>query len=58
MSNNAELQGMFKEEVDQIKRDRDFLRDDNMKIQLDVQLNGSVDLIMPVNIPRLLTNIK
>ena len=45
-------------DVDQIKRDRDFLRDDNMKIQLDVQLNGSVDLIMPVNIPRLLTNIK
>jgi len=36
VANNAELQGMFKEEIDQIKKDRDFLRDDTMKIQLDV----------------------
>ncbi len=49
---------MFRAEVDQIRADRDFLRDKEMKIPLDLQPNGSVDLVMPVNIPRLLTNIK
>lgn len=48
---NSEVQQMFREEVDQIKADRDTLRYDIMRTKVQSSLP------MPVNLPRIVTNV-
>jgi len=58
ITNDVDLHYKFVQEINQLKADRDFLRDDEMKIHFELEPDGSCSLVMPVNIPRLLTNIK
>jgi len=55
---NPDILESFRKEFEQLKADREFLRDEEMKIPFEMDSSYNLEMYMPVNIPRLIDNIR
>jgi len=56
--NNPDIIESLRKEYEQLKKDREFLRDEECKIPFEMDNSYNLEMYMPVNIPRLIDKIQ